>query len=225
MFKSILLALSLTALAMPPALAQFEGADNGKDQGNYTYRSKIDYVPERPRGDTGAGEGWQDVGSSGQTKHNGMRDGIDPNGPDTKFGYGARSEDAGNPLARGGSGAAQGGPLMILGQNTFFAPSNLALQTQNHSMIGGKLPKTNMDSFVHQAGKYYNANMIYGDEGTYGPPPYKFFTPDHFIERGIGGENKKGLTTGHPSDAPSAWDLPMKYNQPGGVIYGDNSTW
>jgi hypothetical protein len=88
-------------------------------------------------------------------------------------------------------------PLIFAGQNTYISPANMAYMTEHHSMIGGKLPETKLDSFVHKAGQNGMAEFIYGDEGTQGPPPYDFFMT---IQTG-GVE----ATTGHPSDAPSAW--------------------
>jgi hypothetical protein len=64
------------------------------------------------------------------------------------------------------------------------------------------LPQTNLDSFVAQAGG--NAELIYGDEGEDGPPPYALFTDDHHIESGI----SDPLTTGHASGLPEAWGWP-----------------
>ena len=64
------------------------------------------------------------------------------------------------------------------------------------------LPVTNLDSFVAQAGG--QAELIYGDEGTDGPPPYDDFTPEHYINTGIHDD----LTTGHQSGLPSAWGWP-----------------
>jgi hypothetical protein len=65
------------------------------------------------------------------------------------------------------------------------------------------LPQTNLDSFVAQA--QGNAELIYGDEGEDGPPPYEYFTEEHRIEAGI---NNSQLTTGHASDLPEAWGWP-----------------
>lgn len=64
------------------------------------------------------------------------------------------------------------------------------------------LPVTRLDSFVLNAGGA--AEMIYGDEGSDGPPPYFEFTAAHRIQRGIQG-NSAGLTTGHGSYLPCAW--------------------
>lgn len=65
---------------------------------------------------------------------------------------------------------------------------------------GGRngLPPTELSGFV----KGGNAEAIYGDEGTDGPPPYFEFTASHRIERGI---QSNGLTTGHGSSLPAAW--------------------
>jgi len=95
------------------------------------------------------------------------------------------------------SQAATGAPI----PGTFIAPANLALRNQGPFV----LPRTNLDSFVAQSG--YD-DLIYGDEGVEDIPPYFNFTADHRIERGIERSNP-GLTTGHRSDAPSAWDFPF----------------
>lgn len=88
---------------------------------------------------------------------------------------------------------SMGGPLIFAGRNTFIAPQNLALQTEKHSMFGGKLPETHLDSLV-----FHNATpfQTFGDEGTDGPPPLSSFNT---IQSSV------KATTGHPSDAPSAW--------------------
>lgn len=65
------------------------------------------------------------------------------------------------------------------------------------------LPPTVMESFVRNAGA--SADLIYGDEGTDGPPPYSEFTKMHRIESGIHGGTASGLTTGHRANLPSAW--------------------
>jgi hypothetical protein len=65
---------------------------------------------------------------------------------------------------------------------------------------GGRngLPRTELSGFVRGG----NAEAIYGDEGSDGPPPYFEFTAAHRIERGI---RSNGLTTGHGSSLPAAW--------------------
>ncbi len=65
------------------------------------------------------------------------------------------------------------------------------------------LPPTSMDSFVRQAAG--NAELIYGDEGYEGPPPYYEFEYQNRINSGIYNIRDKGLTTGHGSLMPSAW--------------------
>jgi hypothetical protein len=96
-----------------------------------------------------------------------------------------------------GKPTSNGGPVIMFGKNTFWAPSNMASMTENHSSIGKKLPKTTLDSFVHKAKQNGMADLIYGDEGRKGPPPHSFFMT---IQSG-----GVQATTGHPSDAPSAW--------------------
>lgn len=71
------------------------------------------------------------------------------------------------------------------------------------SQAGGPLPPTSLDSFVYEAGGM--ANLIYGDEGTDGPPPYYEFDQTHRINAGIFGIDNAGLTTGHGSLLPNAW--------------------
>jgi hypothetical protein len=66
------------------------------------------------------------------------------------------------------------------------------------------LPPTHLDSFVYQAQKSGHAEHIYGDEGTFGPPPQMGFNIKHRINIGITGECDKGLTTGHGSYLPDA---------------------
>lgn len=68
---------------------------------------------------------------------------------------------------------------------------------------GGGLPPTRLDSFVFEAGG--SAELIYGDEGDYGPPPFFGFSSEHHIEAGI---HSGGLTTGHRSGLPEAWGYP-----------------
>ncbi|MCC6978251.1 MAG: hypothetical protein IT343_08005 [Candidatus Melainabacteria bacterium] len=65
------------------------------------------------------------------------------------------------------------------------------------------LPPTRTDSFVKEA--KHHAAHIYGDEGTYGLPPYMGFSKVHRINTGIMDERDAGLTTGHGSYMPDAW--------------------
>ena len=77
--------------------------------------------------------------------------------------------------------------------------------TLSHPFGGSlSLPPTMLDSFVKNAGG--QADLIYGDEGTNGPPPFNSFTPEHYINSGI---HSSGLTTGHQSSLPSSWDYPQ----------------
>ncbi len=76
-----------------------------------------------------------------------------------------------------------------------------------------KLPPVRMDSFVEQAGS--SAELIYGDEGEHGLPPYYNFTREHRINSGIKDTRDSGLTTGHGSILPSAWGAD-EYLVPGG---------
>jgi hypothetical protein len=64
----------------------------------------------------------------------------------------------------------------------------------------GGLPPTQLTSFVQDAGG--SAELIYGDEGTFGIPPYFEFTQDHRIGSGLPSSQ---LSTGHASTLPSAW--------------------
>lgn len=65
-----------------------------------------------------------------------------------------------------------------------------------------RLPPTNLDSFVYQAGSH--AEHIYGDEGCNGLPPYMGFSKAHRINAGIMDLRDAGLTTGHGSYMPDA---------------------
>jgi hypothetical protein len=77
---------------------------------------------------------------------------------------------------------------------------------------GGKLQKTVLDSLVARTG--FN-DMVFGDEGTYGPPPLDDFAT-------IGEAGGVTATTGHQSNAPSAWGVPMGPGLGAGPIYGKN---
>lgn len=89
------------------------------------------------------------------------------------------------------------------------------------------LPKTELDSFVYQALKSGHAEHIYGDEGTYGPPPQMGFNIKHRINIGITGACDEGLTTGHGAYLPDAWGSDEFLRAPGawslsGVNHGDH---
>jgi hypothetical protein len=84
-----------------------------------------------------------------------------------------------------------------------------------------------LDSFVHHALISGHAEHIYGDEGTYGPPPQMGFNIKHRINIGIVGARDEGLTTGHGSYLPDAWGSDEFLRAPGawsqsGVNYGDH---
>jgi len=64
------------------------------------------------------------------------------------------------------------------------------------------LPPTRLDSFVREAKE--NADAIYGDEGTWGPPPFFGFEKCSRINAGIMDDRDRGLTTGHGSYLPDA---------------------
>ncbi len=210
MFKAIFLALSVVAVTIPPCYAQawLDSAGAGDTTGNESNKTGSQAAFAEGRGyglkspgdqstssGGGGGGGWTDRGYASQTKTQGFNGGV--------AGLVNR--------VTGGSGAANGGPIILKGFNTNLAPANMALRTQGGGL---SLPKTNLDSFVHKAKQSGMAELIYGDEGKNGPPPYSFFMP---INTGI---SSGGLTTGHPSDAPSAWGTPLKYNSAGGVIKG-----
>lgn len=73
-------------------------------------------------------------------------------------------------------------------------------QQKQHSYRGRSLPPCQLDSFVADAGGA--AEMIYGDEGSDGPPPLDGFGKGSRINSGI---TSPGLTTGHGSMMPDAW--------------------
>lgn len=95
-------------------------------------------------------------------------------------------------------------------KNTFLAKLffslcvSAALVSPAMAQLNNKgLPPTSMDSFVRQAAG--NADLIYGDEGHEGPPPFDEFVYQNRINSGIYDIRDKGLTTGHGSYLPSAW--------------------
>ena len=68
--------------------------------------------------------------------------------------------------------------------------------------LAGAPPPTVLDSLVKDSG--YN-DMIYGDEGTFGPPPYMDFLP---IGAGLGGAGATVSGTTNYGGLASMWDLP-----------------
>lgn len=87
-------------------------------------------------------------------------------------------------------------------QRVRLAPATTAILDRTFGRLGF-LPPTSMESFVlNSAG---SADLIYGDEGTDGPPPFEGFDESHRINSGI---YTPGLTTGHRSALPEAWGYP-----------------
>jgi X-X-X-Leu-X-X-Gly heptad repeat protein len=91
------------------------------------------------------------------------------------------------------------GASLVLFALTAQAPAH----AQFRQVSRRDLPPCRMDSFVDQAGGM--AELIYGDEGEVGLPPYDNFTKEHRINAGIFGVRDAGLTTGHGSFMPDAW--------------------
>lgn len=106
----------------------------------------------------------------------------------------------------GESPAGTGGTFSFptVSQSVVMNPTTLGRLTPRLGPVGfNGLPPTRLDSFVLNAGA--SADLIYGDEGTDGPPPYSEFTKMHRIESGIHGDTAAGLSTGHRANLPSAW--------------------
>jgi len=110
------------------------------------------------------------------------------------------------------SSAAQGTPYNTTNltyYNTAAGSSNL---TGNQSTVTlptgfgqlanvpGGLPETRLDSLVVDSGY---SDLIYGDEGTDGPPPYYGFDDSHYIYHGMSVDT--GLTTGHATALTTSW--------------------
>lgn len=186
--------LGLLVVSIIPASAQSQKsafnstADTGT-QGGYGHSSwrgtetPFDYQQQAAPGQAPlAPQGWADITNT--------QGASSPNGP---LLYGTPSYAAG---PGGDSGAVSSAPY----QGTYTAPGNLALMQMRRST----LPPTRLSSFVRDSGMN---DAIYGDEGACGLPPYFGFHDGHRIERGLSGSG--GLTTGHRSDAPSAWGYPQ----------------
>lgn len=108
-----------------------------------------------------------------------------------------------------GSGCATGCCATVPNQNALSngaqfsgSPSRVRIAPTRPIVVRNGLPPTCTDSFVDNAGAY--AELIYGDEGSTGLPPYFEFTPIHRINAGIVGIRDAGLTTGHGSEMPTA---------------------
>jgi len=121
------------------------------------------------------------------------------------------------------SSAAQGDPYHTTNPTYAGAPATSnATGTQTTATlptgfgqlanVPGGLPQTRLDSLVKDSG--YN-DLIYGDEGTDGPPPYNSFTPDHYIVNGMSGDT--GLTTGHGTVLTTSWGYPDTMSSGPGV--------
>lgn len=108
---------------------------------------------------------------------------------------------------------------MMKAKLCFFAAVATLLYCSQSAYAQGQmqngLPPTNLDSFVYEAAG--NADAIYGDEGTDGPPPdYMGFLPNMHIAQGFTANTTTytGLTTGHGSYMPSAWGADEFLNVP-----------
>lgn len=187
MFKRIVIAVAFT-LALAPTACFADDIDGMAATGD---QAALHDTPSTPANLTTENP-WSDISSNngdGQAREGGYGDkNATPIGQLDLPGEGS----TGMPDGGVGAGASTGAPLL----GSFIAPGNLALQNQKLR----RLPETRLDSFVKSSG--YN-DFIYGDEGTDGPPPYSNFG---YIEQGIW---SSGLTTGHKSDAPSAWGYPQ----------------
>ncbi|MBY0551651.1 MAG: hypothetical protein K2W95_30490 [Candidatus Obscuribacterales bacterium] len=182
----ILFAMLLGMAVATPAFAFDPALDSTADTGNYGNSSWRTTETNR---DYNHQSGWGNIDFAGEglSLPTSSQGAFSPNGPNL----------AGTPsgfFLGGPSGAASSAPV----RGTMFAPGNLALR----QMAKSTLPPTRLEGFVHNSGK---SEAIYGDEGIY-LPPFDSFTADHRIEAGI---NSPDLTTGHKSNAPSAWDFPQ----------------
>lgn len=184
--KRIVFALLLCTATGSPAFAH-PGIDSTADTGNYGNSS---WKTTQTNSDYNHQSGWGNIDFAGEglSSFTGTQGSLSANGPNL---VGAPGQFGFVP---GGSGAASSAPV----RGTMFAPGNLALRQMGKST----LPPTRLEGFVHNSG---NSENIYGDEGVY-LPPFDSFTADHRIEAGI---NSPDLTTGHKSNAPSAWDFPQ----------------
>jgi hypothetical protein len=109
------------------------------------------------------------------------------------------------------SSAAQGDPYHTTNLTYAGAPASSNLTGTQATVtlptgfgqlanVPGGLPETRLDSLVKDSGY---SDLIYGDEGTDGPPPYYGFTDEHYIYHGMSADT--GLTTGHATVLPTAW--------------------
>lgn len=113
--------------------------------------------------------------------------------------YGRRGSSTSNQSNKSVNRTYRTGP-----QSSTLVPTQTGLLAGIYGAVGMNfLPPTRMDSFVHEAGA--SAELIYGDEGTNGPPPYLEFAKEHRIGAGIKGVRSAGLTSGYSSHLPDAW--------------------
>ena len=187
--------ISMMLCSAVPAMAQLAGdqgalnstADSGT-QGGFGHSSwRFTETPwdYNQKGTPGKNGGVYPLAPQGWADITNTQGAGTPNGPEL---FGTNSKGAG---PNGQSGAVTSAPF----QGTYAAPGNFALRQQGRMT----LPPTELTSIVKDSGYSFST---YGDEGTNGPPPLSDFTT---IDGGLSG----GMTTGHPSDAPSAWGYPQ----------------
>ncbi len=193
MKKSILLSASLISMVFcsVPVMAQMPGDQGALNsgaspgtQGGYGHSSwRFTETPwDYQQVDSPGHAGIAPQGWANTTLPQGAGS---PNGPKL---FGTSGKNAG-PF--GQSGAATAAPF----QGTYFAPGSFALRQQGRFT----LPPTELTSIIRDSGMSFST---YGDEGTNGPPPLSDFTT---IDGGLSDQ----MTTGHQSDAPSAWGYPQ----------------
>jgi len=127
-----------------------------------------------------------------QSVESGVSGGVGTSGTGGTYG------NASGPTRR----PAHGAPRTTGTQGVVMAPARTAILDRTFGRLMF-LPPTSTDSFVRNSAG--NADLIYGDEGYDGPPPFYGFDESHRIERGI---YNPGLTTGHRSALPDAWGYP-----------------
>jgi hypothetical protein len=152
-------------------------------------------------------EGWADApgvnGQQGQQQYtSGGTDTVNfynPQQPPTNDrGYGpspgiwGNTHSSGHTSTQGIGWAEVANSAPLLG--SMLAPGNMALKAEGKS----SLPQTRLDSIVAATGY---SDEVFGDEGTDGPPPLGDFAT-------IGEAGGVTATTGHQSNAPSAWGYP-----------------
>lgn len=127
------------------------------------------------------------------------------NGADAGIAGGVASSGAAGSYGHDSSAqprAQQSRPRDTGAQRVRLARASTAILDRTFGRLGF-LPPTSMESFVRNSAGA--ADLIYGDEGTDGPPPFEGFDQSHRINSGI---YTPGLTTGHRSALPEAWGYP-----------------